>query len=221
MINEIKQVLKSFNKNDIIFTTIFATVLIVTQILAKSNVISLVACVLGIIYVMLTKKRSRFCSVFGFLQIVLYIYISFESKFYGDFALNVFNLMLQPVIFYFWSKSSKQGKVEINRLTQTGLSLTFSIWLSLIVMSWFPLRILGGNTPFIDATITISSIVAILLNVWAFHETWVFWIITNIASIILWTLALFRGDSSSLPMLIMFVAYFINSVDAYKQWNKA
>lgn len=220
MLKEFGQILGSFDKKEKIGTLIFIITLVLTQIATGSTLVAFIAGMLGVLYVILVKKGSRLCYIFGALQIMLYIYISLTSRFYGDVMLNTFNLIMQPIGFYMWSKSSNKGVVKSNALTMTGLVLIFSTWFSVIILYWLPLRTLGGNTPFIDSITTVSSMLAMILSVFAFRDQWIFWLICNFTSIVMWTLALLRGDNSATPMVIMWIAYFINSVDAFKQWYK-
>ena len=72
----------------------------------------------------------------------------------------------------------------------------------------------------IDAITTVSSITAMILSVQAYREQWKFWLICNATSIVMWTLALTRGDGAAFPMICMWVAYFVNSVVAYIDWYR-
>ena len=220
LFNELKQVVKGFTRSEKIGSAIFIATLIGTQIATGSTLISFIASMLGVLYVILVKKGSRLCYVFGGLQIMLYIYISLSAKFYGDVMLNSFNLIMQPIGFYMWSKRSNEGIVKANQLSIAGIMYIFSGWFVTILLYSLVLKWLGGNTPFVDAITTVSSMIAMILSVGAFRDQWLFWLICNFTSIVMWTLAFFRGDASAVPMMIMWIAYFINSIDALKQWYK-
>ena len=135
--------------------------------------------------------------------------------------LNSFNMIMQPIGWYMWSKRDNNGIVKTQKLTKPKLMLLFSMWIVLISLySELVLSPLGGNTPFIDAITTISSITAMILSVNAFKDQWLFWIICNATSVLMWTLATLRGDNSGFPMLIMWIAYLINSLVAKKEWDR-
>lgn len=217
---ELKQVLKTFTKNEWIGTILFLIVLVTTQIASGSTGIAFIAGLLGFFYVTLVRKGSRLCYIFGGLQIALYIYISLSSKFYGDVMLNSFNLLMQPIGWYLWSKRDSNGLVKPKALTKRNMILIVIFWSVGILLYSTWLKTLGGNTPFIDSITTLSSITAMLLSVQAYREQWRFWLICNGTSILMWTLAFTRGDNSSIPMICMWIAYFINSLVAYRQWYK-
>lgn len=218
--NELKQVLKTFSKAERIGSILFLLVLTVTQIATGSTGIAFLAGILGVFYVILVRKGSRLCYIFGGIQILSYIYISLTSKFYGDVMLNSFNLLMQPIGWYLWSKRDNNGTVKARELSKRNLVCIFIVWIVSIFLYSMWLKTLGGNTPLIDAITTCSSITAMLLSVSAYKNQWIFWLICNATSILMWTLALTRGDNAAIPMICMWVAYFINSAFAYKEWYK-
>ena len=217
---ELKNIYNSLSKNEKIGCLLFFITLVITQIASGSTGIAFAAGLLGGIYVTLVRKGSRLCYIFGAIQIMLYIYISLSAKFYGDVMLNSFNLVMQPVGWYLWTKRDNNGTVNPKTLAKTTLGLISIGWVIVIAFYSLLLNRLGGNTPFIDAITTVSSITAMVLSVQAYKEQWNFWLICNATSIVMWSLALTRGDSAAFPMIIMWVAYFINSVVAYKEWQQ-
>ena len=221
MITELSNILNGFTLKEKIGTTVFFIILMVTQVITGSSTIALIASIMGFLYVTLVRKGSRLCYIFGAMQIAIYIYISLSSKFYGDVMLNSFNMIMQPIGWYMWSKRDNNGIVKTQKLTKPKLMLLFSMWIVLISLySEFVLSPLGGNTPFIDAITTISSITAMILSVNAFKDQWLFWIICNATSVLMWALATLKGDNSGFPMLIMWIAYLINSLVAKKEWDR-
>lgn len=221
MIKEFKDVLKGFSKREWLGTLLFLLTLVATQIATESTVIAFVACILGFISVTLTRKGSKLSYVFGAMQICAYLYISFSSKFYGDVMLNCFNLVMQPIGWFLWSKRDNNSIVEPKKLAKPRMKIVIFMWfLFVITYGYLVLSKLGGNTPFIDSITTVSSITAMILCANAYRDQWIFWIICNSTSIFMWTLALLRGDNSAFPMVIMWVAYLINSLVAKKQWDK-
>ena len=110
--NELKQEFKTFTKGEWIGTILFILMLTVTQIVSGSTGLAFVAGLLGGIYVVFVRKGSRLCYIFGGVQIALYIYISLSSRFYGDVMLNSFNLVMQPIGWYLWTKRDNNGTVK-------------------------------------------------------------------------------------------------------------
>ncbi len=217
---ELRDILKGFTKREWIGSILFFVVLMTTQIATGSTLIALFASAMGFLYVTLVRKGSRLCYVFGGVQIATYIYISLSSRFYGDVMLNSFNLLMQPIGWYLWTKKGNNGIVKVQALSKDNLFKLLFVWvIAIILYGVLVLKQLGGNTPLIDAITTVSSITAMLLSVNGYKDQWKFWIICNATSVVMWVLAVTRGDSSAFPMVVMWVAYLINSLVAKKEWD--
>ena len=72
-----------------------------------------------------------------------------------------------------------------------------------VVACGFALRHFGDPQPFKDSATTVLSIVAQALMALAFMEQWALWIITNVLSVIMWSILAFRGERHSGLVVIM------------------
>ena len=66
------------------------------------------AVIISIIGVTLTIKRNMWCWVFNFFAFVLYAYLFFEFKLYGETILQVFFMVVNFYGFYHWLKGKQQ-----------------------------------------------------------------------------------------------------------------
>ena len=80
------------------------------------------------------------------------------------------------------------------------------------------LQKLGDPQPFKDSLTTVLSIVAQTLMALAFMEQWVLWIITNVVSVVMWSVCVARGEAHAAVMVIMWVFYLLNSVNGLRVW---
>jgi nicotinamide mononucleotide transporter len=77
--------------------------------------------------------------------------------------------------------------------------------------------------PTLDFATEVTQILAQIFMVLAFAEQWVFWIITNIITIVMWAIVIIADPSSvswALPTLIMWIAYLINSIYGFVMWRR-
>lgn len=72
------------------------------------STIEIIAVIISIIGVTLTIKRQMWCWFFNFIAFVLYAYIFYEYKLYGETILQFIFIVLNLYGFYHWRK----GKVE-------------------------------------------------------------------------------------------------------------
>jgi nicotinamide mononucleotide transporter len=80
------------------------------------------------------------------------------------------------------------------------------------------LKHLGDPQPFKDSATTVLSIVAQALMALAFMEQWALWIITNVVSVVMWSICVARGEAHSGVMVIMWVFYLLNSLNGLRVW---
>ncbi len=74
----------------------------------------------------------------------------------------------------------------------------------------------GGSSVNLDGLTTVIAVVAQLLMILRYREQWLLWIGLNVISIILWL----QAEEGSLPIVIMYSAYLLNSIYGYYNWTK-
>ena len=89
-----------------------------------------------------------------------------------------------------------------------------------VIAVGFILKHFGDPQPFKDSTTTVLSIVAQALMALAFMEQWALWIITNVVSVVMWSICVTRGEAHAGVMVIMWVFYLLNSINGLRVWLK-
>lgn len=189
-----------------------------------SDLLSSGATITGVICVILAAKGSIYNYHWGAINCVLYAIVAYNSKLYGDAMLNMFySLPLQFIGIYLWKKESEKagGDYEDNfkmMTTDQKIKLSIVSIISILIYSVF-LKSLGGNTPLLDSTSTVFSVIAMILLLKMYTEQWIFWLMINIVSIVMWIFPLLRGEDSAISMMVMWIAYLINSIYGYLNWK--
>jgi len=186
--------------------------------------IPLIASISGVICVVLVAKGHIANYIFGLIQVSLYVYISWESRFWGGVMLNgLYYVPMQFIGFFTWKRHMSSGsatQVESRRLKPvTSLYVGLGTLIATFIYGYILDR-LHGQTPYIDATSTILSIIAMILMARAYAEQWVLWICVNLVTIVLWSLALHRQEPHAAVMVMMWSVYLINSVYGLVRWTK-
>ncbi len=190
-----------------------------------------VASVAGVLCVVLVAKGSIWNYLFGIVNVSLYALISYKADLYGDAALNA--LYYVPMQFIGWWQWRKRGaavsqgeagdgtvQVRARRFTWIQRAFLALGCLFAVVIFGLLLEHLGDPQPFKDSTTTVLSIVAQALMALAFMEQWALWIITNIVSVIMWTVCLVRGEAHAGVMVIMWAFYLLNSLNGFRVWYR-
>ena len=212
---------------------VIASNIIYSVMTGTLDVLGSVAGITGVLCVVLVAKGSIWNYLFGLVNVSLYAWISYKAALYGDAGLNAFYYV--PIQFVGWWQWRKRGAAvssdearklsgeEDVRVKARRMSWSQRLYLALgciagIVAVGLLLRHLGDPQPFKDSTTTVLSIVAQALMAMAFMEQWCLWIITNIVSVVMWTICVVRGEAHAGVMVIMWVFYLLNSLNGFRVW---
>ena len=161
----------------------------------------------------------------------MYAYISYKASLYGDAALNA--LYYVPMQFIGWWQWRKRGaavseaeagkdsvQVKARKFTWKQRVILFVGCIAAVAAGAYVLEYLNDPQPLKDSTTTVLSIVAQALMALAFMEQWVLWIITNIVSVVMWSVCVARGEAHAGVMVIMWVFYLLNSLNGLRVWHR-
>ncbi len=221
LVMKTKNYFNDWSTFEISWLIISTLTMILLSIVWGDTPMALISGVTGIISVVLCAKGKISTYAFATINVGLYAVIAYQNRLFGEVMLNGFYyLPMNLVGFYMWRKQkSDDGTVLARRLTTKQLILLGIGLLVAIIAYQRLLVILGGNLQWIDATTTILSIVAFLLQIGRFTEQWILWMIINVFSITMWALLLGTPEGS-VTMIIMFSAYLINGIYGYRNWLK-
>lgn len=207
------------NKWNLYFIT--ATIItIAICIIQKSSVILSIISITGVIYSLLVTKNTKYAFIFGMINVANYGYILFTENIYGGFIYNVLYSLPMLVWGYInWGKKSKLKDSGIKKMDmKTKIISSILIFVTICIFGYI-LNILGSNNYVLDSVSTVLGYTGIYLMTNKYIEQWDIWVICNLANLTLW-ISLIITDLSNLPVVIMWLIYFINSLYGYITWNK-
>ena len=210
---------------------VIASNIIYSALSGNVDIVGSVAGVAGVLCVVLVAKGSIWNYLFGIINVSMYAYISYKASLYGDAALNA--LYYVPRQFIGWWQWRKRGaavseaeaggagvQVKARRFSwRQRAILALGCALGVIAVGYV-LRHFGDPQPFKDSATTVLSIVAQALMALAFMEQWALWIITNVISVVMWSICVVRGEAHAAVMVIMWVFYLLNSLNGFRVWLK-
>ena len=210
---------------------VIASNIIYSALSGNVDIVGSVAGVAGVLCVVLVAKGSIWNYLFGIINVSMYAYISYKASLYGDAALNA--LYYVPMQFIGWWQWRKRGaavseaeaggagvQVKARRFSwRQRAILALGCALGVVAVGYV-LRHFGDPQPFKDSATTVLSIVAQALMALAFMEQWSLWIITNVISVVMWSICVVRGEAHAAVMVIMWVFYLLNSLNGFRVWLK-
>ena len=210
---------------------VIVTNIIYSVLTGTMDVVGSIAGITGVLCVVLVAKGSIWNYAFGLVNVSLYAWISYKAALYGDAGLNA--LYYLPMQFIGWWQWRKRGaamsesesagdgvQVKARRLDWSQRVLLVLGCFAAVTAVGFLLKYLGDPQPFKDSATTVLSVVAQALMALAFMEQWALWIITNVISVIMWSVCVLRGEAHAGVMVIMWVFYLLNSINGFRVWLK-
>ncbi|MBR4514251.1 MAG: nicotinamide mononucleotide transporter [Lachnospiraceae bacterium] len=184
--------------------------------------IGIAASVTGVFCVVLCGMGRVSNYVFGTVNVILYAYIAWEAKYYGDVMLNL--LYYLPTNFIGWAAWKKHINRDTNVVYKKRMTLKQDILLAVISIAGvvgygYVLKLLGGNLPLVDSMSTVFSVIAQILMIKRYTEQWVIWIVVDAVSVIMWVAALYT-EAASVAVLLMWAVYLANAIIMFVKWYR-
>ena len=156
----------------------------------------------------------------GMVNTVLYAWIAFGARYYGEVMLNAcYYVPMQFVGWFMWKKhmDGKTKEVEKTRLTVSRQILLLVLSAVSICGYGLVLKRLGGNLPFIDSMSTCLSVLAMLLSVRRLMEQWIVWIVVDVVTVFMW-FADYQKGGTDIATLLMWCIYLLNAMFMFVKW---
>lgn len=186
------------------------------------SIIGIISALSNIMCVIMVANGKISNYFYGLIGVVLYAYVSYTNRYFGDFMLNAFYYFpMQFYGYYLWKKSENivDDVVESKFLTTFQRIKGILYCCVAIFLYGMFLSYRNGRLPFIDATSTVLSIVAMYLMAKKYAEQWVLWIFINIVTIYMWA-SIFASSGTEIATFIQWIIFLLNSVYGLISWIK-
>ena len=214
--SELKQIetIQTLDEFGELFILFGVAVQLVVYFVTGSPLLSLISGIFGVVSVVLCSNRKVSFYIFGFIQLITYVILCLEQKLYGEIAENVFYFVTMIYGMFHWSNhyNDETQKVDTRNLNKLQRNLVF-IGTALLTLGLYDILIATDDTqPFVDAVTTIPAFVAQILMIKRYKDSWYYWLIIDVGSIIMWAIA---GDWC---MVAQFVFWTANCIYGLKKW---
>lgn len=218
----IKRELTGWKKWQVLWLVFAIIIILGVSIQQGDTWIGIIASVTGVICVVLCGMGRVSNYLFGTINTILYAWIAWKARYYGDVMLNL--LYYLPTNFIGWALWNKHINAETNVVYKKRMTLKQDILLAVIsIVGVFGyaklLQLLGGSLPLIDSMSTVFSVIAQILMIKRFMEQWIIWIVVDAVSVIMWIAAL-STEGASIAVLLMWAVYLANAVIMFVKWYR-
>ena len=235
---------EKFNKWFNAFILIGMTVAIVLTTILKFNaseagriglLIAAFGSLMGILSVVCSANGKILTFLFGLLDVAIYAVMCFVTWRRGGAGLGnaiingLYFVPMQFIGFAQWKKRGAKAHKQVNARRLDGKQwIPFStLFLLGTVAVYFILCSVDKEAAgqflrvavLMDAISMVCNILGQYLLSTAYMEQWIFWILVNIASVIMWSVALHKtSDQYSAIYVVKYAFYLLNSLNGLRIW---
>ncbi|MEJ7626665.1 MAG: nicotinamide riboside transporter PnuC [Ferruginibacter sp.] len=149
-----------------------------------------VAVFAGILSVWYSRKENILVYPVGLINTIFYIYLSYKGQLLGEASVNLYYTIMSIYGWYLWRKRD-QLKKPLLQVTSSDKKewirqlLFFAVFYIIIFLALTELKkeFAPGAVPWADALASAAAFTGMWLMTKKKVESWIWWIITNIASI--------------------------------------
>lgn len=156
----------------------------------QTSLLEVIAVFAGIVSVWYSRVENILVYPIGLINTIIYIYLSFKGHLLGEASVNFYYTIMSIYGWIVWSQKDKQHHIVL-QISSSGKKewvqhlLFFAIFYLIIFFSLTYLKTVfaEGAIPWADALASASAYTGMWLMTRKKVESWIWWIITNIASI--------------------------------------
>lgn len=179
--------------------------------------LEITAVVFGIISVLFARKNNILVYPTGLISTLIFIYILYNFKLYGEFIINIYYSVMSILGWYLWSRRNngqEEFPISIMNSKEYKISgLIFTVTLLFIALVYHFFDKFTDLTAYVDAFTTALFFVGMWLMAKRKIENWIVWIIADIISVPLY---FYKGLTVS---SLQFIVFTIIAILGYKEWK--
>lgn len=215
-------ILKDWSAYEIIWLVAFMLVAGIAEIVCNDSIFGYSVFLSGVLCVLLAARGDILTFAFGIYNTLGYAFIAYQSGLFGEMGLNLFFFLPMNVIgLLAWKRNLSDKRVEMRGLdAKRTIELLMGCAAGILLLGWALACIPGQNSPLIDASTNVLSIIATVLMTLRYREQWILYIILDGSTVLMWVLRLAAGAPDAGIMVVTWCAYLVNAFYGYIIWSK-
>lgn len=202
-----------------LFLTTMVLLQLIVYFIAPDSWLSMIAGLAGVISVVLCAKGKLSFYFIGYIQTGICLWLTWNARFYGEFAENIFYLVTMTWGIFIWKRNmktnddgSKQVKAKKFNCIQWIISVVSTVALTLGL--GYGLTLIDSAQAYTDAATNVLAVFAQILMIRGYREQWIWWLAIDVLCLKMWIVA---GNPS---MVAMYIAWIINCIYGWYNWTK-
>ena len=190
--------------------------------LIQTTPIEAVAVIMGIVSVWYSRKENILVYPTGLINTTLYIYLSFKGHLLGEASVNLYYTIMSLYGWYLWTRKTEDKTNFVLQITRSNKKewlqqvLFFGVIYAIIylLLTYAKTAFAPEAIPWADAFASATAYTGMWLMAKKKVESWIWWILTNIASIPLYFIKGYAFTS------VQFIVLLILAIAGWISWNQ-
>jgi len=190
--------------------------------LIQTTPIEAVAVIMGIVSVWYSRKENILVYPTGLINTTLYIYLSFKGHLLGEASVNFYYTIMSLYGWYLWTRKTEDKTNFVLQITHSNKKewlqqlLFFGVIYAIIylLLTYAKTAFAPEAIPWADAFASATAYTGMWLMAKKKVESWIWWILTNIASIPLYFIKGYAFTS------VQFIVLLILAIAGWISWNQ-
>lgn len=178
--------------------------------------LEIIGTITGLTHLWLLTRQKISAWIFGIICVSIYMYISYDAKYYSDAILNGCFFVLNVFGWYNWARKKVENEeVKVTRLSSSGLSVSIAIIvIGTLLWGWFMSTKTDASIPYPDAFTTVASLTAQYLLTQKKIDNWIIWMVVNVVAIPMY---IYKGLYITAGL---FFVYLLLCISGFIEWRK-
>ena len=190
--------------------------------LIQTSWIEAVAVIAGIVSVWYSRKENILVFPTGLVNTTLYIYLSYKGHLLGEASVNLYYTIMSVYGWYLWTRRKEDQQTYILQITRSSKKewiQQLAFFASFYLVIYFTLIYLKTAfapeaIPWADAFASATAYTGMWLMAKKKVESWIWWILTNIASIPLYFIKGYAFTS------VQFLVLLVLAIAGWYSWKQ-
>ena len=184
--------------------------------------IEAIAVIAGIVSVWYSRKENILVFPTGLVNTTLFIYLSYKGNLFGEASVNLYYTIMSVYGWYLWTRKKEDHQTPILQITESTKKECIQqlvFFAAFYIVIYFSLS-LAKNAfapeaiPWADAFASATAYTGMWLMAKKKVESWIWWILTNIASIPLYFVKGYAFTS------VQFLVLLVLAIAGLYSWRK-
>jgi len=174
------------------------------------------AAVLGVAYILLAAKESLWCWPFAFVSTLIYTLLFWDGQLPMQALLNFYYMAMAIYGFWLWRRNDHaEDNIHITSWSWSKhlIFIVIGTVLSLITAYYLQTNQLS-QSPYLDASVTIFSVMNTWLMARKVLQNWTYWIIIDAAAVVLYF------ETAYYATVILFALYIVLAISGLISWQR-